>query len=85
MPQLIIIGLIIFGFSKCSDSSFELKDKYDSGYGDGYAVGYNSTCNIRTTLIDGDWSSESYTRGYNDGKYDGSVDCNVDRKNGRIK
>lgn len=55
----------------CSDP----EERYDVGYGDGYAVGYNTTCKIRATLIEGDWDDENYTRGYTVGNIDGSLAC----------
>ena len=42
---------------------------------DGWAAGYNTTCKIRATMIEGDWDSGSYSRGYNDGYADGSYEC----------
>jgi len=45
------------------------------GYDDGYAAGYNTTCEIRATLIEGDWDSEANSRGYNTGYADGSAAC----------
>ena len=51
------------------------KDKYDAGYDDGWAAGYNTTCKIRATMIEGDWDSESYSNGYSDGYTDGSYEC----------
>ena len=65
---LLFISLVIQG---CSSSD----EDYDSGYNDGYAVGYNTTCKIRTTLIYGDWDNKNYSRGYEDGYSDGALDC----------
>lgn len=53
----------------------EAEDRYDSGYSDGYAAGYNTTCEIRATIIEGDWSDENYTNGYEDGYLEGSEAC----------
>ena len=55
------------------------KDKYDAGYDDGWAAGYNTTCKIRATMIEGDWDSESYSRGYSDRYADGSYECRNQR------
>lgn len=33
---------------------------YDQGRDDGYAVGYNTACEIRATAINGDWKSDEY-------------------------
>jgi hypothetical protein len=45
------------------------------GYSDGYATGYNTTCKIRATLIEGDWDNESYSKGYRQGYQAGSLAC----------
>lgn len=50
---------------------------YDSGYGDGYAVGYNTECKIRATLISGKFEFDTYADGYADGEADGIADCRV--------
>ena len=50
-------------------------ERFDVGYSDGYAVGFNTECKIRTTLIEGDWESESYSSGYRVGIYDGALAC----------
>lgn len=75
--KFIIIGIILFGmyivFTPSSD------ERFDNGYSDGYASGYNTTCKIRTTLIEGDWSDENYKKGYNQGYAAGSEDCKKDR------
>mgnify|MGYP005865916825 CR=1 FL=1 len=57
-------------------------EAYDRGYNDGYAVGYNTACEIRATLIEGDWSNSNYSRGYADGQSDGTIACNNDRRAG---
>ena len=57
--------------TSCGDSTA----RYQSGYNDGYAVGYNTACKIRTTLIEGDWSSEEYSKGYAAGVTDGITAC----------
>lgn len=58
------------------------EEAYDSGYSDGYAVGYNTTCEIRATIIEGDWSDEDYSRGYADGQTAGTIACNADKEAG---
>ena len=50
----------------------------DVGYDDGYAVGYNSTCKIRATLIEGDWDNKRYAEAYRGGYADGSAQCLAD-------
>ena len=50
-------------------------DWADVGYDDGYAVGYNTTCKIRGTLVEGNWDNEEYMEAYNYGHDDGAEDC----------
>lgn len=57
----------------CKTASPE--ERYDVGYSDGYAAGYNTECKIRVTLIEGDWDNKDYSRGYQDGNYAGIQDC----------
>jgi len=66
---IVIIAFLLNGCGPSTDS------RYDSGYNDGYAEGYNTTCKIRSTLVEGDWEDENYSRGYQDGRVDGVVDC----------
>ena len=47
--------------------------------------GYNTQCQIRSTMIYGHFDSEEYSRGYNTGKYDGAQACIVDRKNNNVR
>ncbi len=68
---LVVAALVVTG---CEDREAE----YDSGYADGYAVGYNTACQIRQTLIDGNWSSEAYSTGYAAGMVAGIVACNTE-------
>jgi len=71
MKNLLIIFLP-FILVSCGESS---DSRYDSGFSDGYAAGYNTTCGLRATMIEGDWSDSNYTKGYNNGYSDGSKDC----------
>ena len=68
--------IFIISFSSfliaCGESS---DSAYNRGYDDGYAVGYNSTCNIRSTMVSGDWDNKHYSEGYADGTIDGSRAC----------
>ena len=64
------IGVVVL-LAGCGDS----EGRYDTGYSDGYAAGYNTTCKIRATMIEGDWGNESYSRGYNQGYAAGTADC----------
>ena len=52
---------------------------YSQGYGDGYAVGYNTTCG-RGTYLNGDWDSHAYKRGYRNGLRVGVRDCIAGRR-----
>jgi hypothetical protein len=61
----------------CGESA---DSRYESGYRDGYAVGYNTTCKIRSTMIHGDWDDKDYSRGYSDGRYAGDADCRAKSK-----
>ena len=65
---LLLVAMMV---SACADPD----ERYDAGYNDGYAVGYNTTCKIRATLIEGDWDDKNYSRGYADGNDAGSIDC----------
>lgn len=55
------------------------EDKSDAGYSDGYAAGYNTTCAIRATLIEGDFENSSYAESYRLGYADGAYDCQNNR------
>jgi len=57
--------------TSCSDST----DWNDVGYSDGYAVGYNTTCKIRATLVEGKWDNKTYVNAYNTGYIDGTAAC----------
>ena len=63
---------ISFILSACGPSA---DSRYDTGYSDGYAEEYNTTCKIRATLVEGDWEDKNYSRGYQDGRVDGATDC----------
>ena len=71
---------ILFSFfiSSCGDSSYTT-DWADVGYSDGYAVGYNTSCNIRATLVEGKWDNKKYMEAYNDGYADGERDCRMSK------
>lgn len=74
----LLAALVLAG---CEDSDAA----YDRGYSDGYAVGYNTACEIRATLIEGDWSNSNYSRGYADGQTAGTIACNADREAGSVE
>ena len=54
-------------------------ERLDAGYSDGYAVGYNTECKIRATLIEGDFDNADYSRGYYAGLADGAAACRRDK------
>jgi len=64
---LCIVTLTLAGCSK--------RDWADTGYNDGYAVGYNTECKIRATLIEGKWDNKQYADAYRSGYADGAADC----------
>lgn len=69
--KLFLLLSITFLLQGCSSSDSD----YDEGEGDGYAAGYNTTCNIRATMVKGDWDNKDYSEGYKDGYAAGSFDC----------
>ena len=86
LGKLIATGVFLtalssLGISGCTDSD----KSYDSGYSDGYAVGYNTACQIRATLIEGDWDNAAYSRGYAEGQSEGTIACNNDRESGEVE
>lgn len=50
-------------------------ERFDAGYNDGYAVGYNTECKIRATMVEGDFDNKHYARGYATGELDGINAC----------
>jgi hypothetical protein len=73
---LVVCGIVLVG---CKDA----EERYDVGYSDGYAVGYNTACQIRVTLIEGDFDNVDYARGYARGQTAGIMACNDDKAAGR--
>ena len=55
----------------------------DEGYSDGYAAGYNTECQIRATLVHGEWDNAKYKAGYDAGYAAGAADCRRARNQGR--
>lgn len=74
MRLLAVISLL--ALFACDDSD----ERYNVGYSDGYAVGYNTACQIRATLVEGDYGNADYARGFAWGQTDGIIACNADRK-----
>jgi hypothetical protein len=58
----------VAALSGCGESA---SARYDAGYGDEYAEGYNTTLEIRSTMVRGDWKDKEYSRGYSDGRSQG--------------
>lgn len=67
--KVLILSLLLL--SSCVDSD----ERLDVGYDDGYAVGFNTTCKIRATLVEGDWKNKDYKRGYDSGYRAGAIAC----------
>lgn len=61
------------------------EERADVGYDDGYAVGYNTACEIRATLVNGDFENKHYAAAYARGQSDGIVACQADRKAGKVE
>lgn len=74
----ILLSLVFFGVG-CSEQ--EKPKGADVGYSDGYASGYNTECDIRATVIYGDWENEEYSQAFSNGEYDGKIACRSDREN----
>lgn len=66
----------------CGESADSRRDR---GYSDGYAEGYNTTCEIRATLIAGEWDDEHYSSGYASGRLDGAAACHRDKEAGTVQ
>ena len=83
MKKSIVTMIAVLGLAGCDEIKSYFSDHADMGYGDGYAVGYNSTCEIRSTLIHGLESTE-YKNAYNNGYVDGAEACRRDKAAGKI-
>lgn len=69
--RLLLVGVVL-ALAGCGG------DKSDLGYSDGYAAGYNTTCKIRATLVEGDWENKSYKTAYDQGYSAGTAACYAD-------
>ena len=74
MRKFTFLSLLIFPLASCDST-----DWTDVGYSDGYAVGYNTTCNIRATLIEGKWDNSDYSEAYYAGYEDGERACRLSK------
>lgn len=72
--HLAYIGMLAILFG-CAESDSDKAERYDVGYSDGFAEGFNTECKIRATLIEGDWGNESYSAGYSAGRRAGVKAC----------
>lgn len=50
-------------------------ERYDAGYSDGHAAGFNEECRFGSTLIEGDFENANYSSGYIAGQRAGVRDC----------
>jgi len=75
MKTTVLILSLLF-LTSCVDAD----ERLDVGYSDGYAVGFNTTCKIRATLVEGDWSNKDYKRGYASGYRAGAIACRNSKK-----
>ena len=71
VTQATALLIVAVSMVSCSNSD----KNYRSGYNDGSAVGYNSACDIRRTLIYGDFNNNDYA----DGVVDGIANCLRDK------
>ena len=76
-----VLALGLNALVGCADPD----ERTDVGYSDGYAVGYNTACEIRATLIDGDFENKHYAAAYASGQTDGIIACNADRAAGGVR
>ena len=77
MTRLFSIFAVLLMLSGCIGEDAD--ERLDAGYSDGYAVGYNTECKIRATLIEGDFDNAHYSRGYYAGLADGAAACRRDK------
>ena len=73
MKELLILMTAI-ALSAC----IEKGDNADSGYDDGYVVGYNSICHPDKSNIIYGHDSDEYRNAYADGHTDGVADCKAE-------
>ena len=74
LPLMLLSTLALVG---CKGENAD--ERLDAGYSDGYAVGYNTECKIRATLIEGDFDNADYSRGYYAGLAAGAAACRRDK------
>jgi hypothetical protein len=69
MRQMILIMPLLLATISCDS-----KDSESAGYQDGYAATINTSCNIRGTLIAGNFNQPAYARGYSKGSNAASLE-----------
>jgi hypothetical protein len=67
--RLLVLAIAVVALVAC-----EAEPGYDAGYSDGYAATYNTACNIRGTMIHGNWNSAQYSNGYADGANEAAIE-----------
>ena len=72
MKNAVFVFLSVIVLTSCGPSA---EESYSSGRSDGQAVGYNTACKIRATMIAGRWDDKEYARGYADGVTAGIIQC----------
>ncbi len=72
--RLKVVSYAVMSFSLCGCGP-SVEERADVGFDDGYAAGYNTTCKIRATLIQGDWDNEHYSEAYQRGYAYGVEKC----------
>lgn len=70
--RTVATALLLLAMQGCGESA---EERRDVGYDDGFAVGYNTACKIRATLVEGDWKSKPYSEAYRQGYADGEREC----------
>ncbi len=79
LAQIYSVVAMLSGVIALTGCGPSADSRYDYGFNDGYATGYNTTCEIRATLIKGDWKDERYSTGYRDGYSEGASECKKSR------
>lgn len=69
--RIFIVTMLLL-LAGCSSESGA---RYDAGYKDGYAAGYNTTCQIKSSIIEGNLDNVAYSNGYKYGYAHGVDDC----------
>ena len=69
--RVIVLAVALMAVTGCGES----RDMHRVGVSDGYATGYNTTCKIRATLVEGAWEDKEYKRGYDKGYAEGAAAC----------